>query len=145
MRLRAEYLYETKSTNEISFIYSRNKTYKISSLCSRQQLEKFLHLVFAYCGTYTLESQLKKKDIHNIQPGDVLIRGGSPGHAMIVADVAENENGKRIFLLAQSFIPAQNIHIVKNPNNQLLSPWYSINEIIKTPGFTFKNTELKTW
>jgi len=47
-----------------------------------------------------------------IEPGDVMIRAGSPGHAMLVVDVAEDERGRRIYLLAQSYMPAQDIHIV---------------------------------
>jgi len=41
-----------------------------------------------------------------------MIRAGSPGHAMLVVDVAEDERGRRIYLLAQSYMPAQDIHIV---------------------------------
>ena len=57
--------------------------------------------------------------------GDIFIEGGFPGHAMLVVDMAENiESGKRVFLLAQSYMPAQNIHIVKNQVKWGLSPWY---------------------
>ena len=34
---------------------------------------------------------------------------------MIVADVAFNKKGEKIFILAQGYMPAQDIHIVKNP------------------------------
>jgi hypothetical protein len=61
-------------------------------------------------------------------------------------DMAENVEGKRIFLLAQSYMPAQDIHILKNPRNKILSPWYELNtyqdEII-TPEWDFVQTDLR--
>ena len=53
-----------------------------------------------------------------MQIGDVFIKGGFPGHAVVVLDMAENDRtGQRVFLLAQSYMPAQDIHIMKNPTN----------------------------
>ena len=83
-----------------------------------------------------------------IQPGDVFVKAGSPGHAMIVVDVALNETTRRkIYLLAQGYMPAQDMHIVSNPNNSKLSPWYEINETekISTPGWIFDRNQLKRW
>ena len=79
--------------------------------------------------------------------GDVLIKGGSPGHAMLVVDMAINKEGKKIILLSQGYMPAQDIHIVKNPINGNLSPWYTAdNEIdINTPEWTFKPSQLRHW
>lgn len=47
--------------------------------------------------------------------GDVIVEGGSFGHAEIVVDMVEQEKrGDCIFLLAQSYILVQDIHVVKN-------------------------------
>ena len=55
----------------------------------RQQLEQFLEVVFSYCGTISLSKETKPvNDLNNLQAGDVFIKAGSPGHAMIVVDVA---------------------------------------------------------
>ncbi|WP_334296195.1 DUF4846 domain-containing protein [Clostridioides difficile] len=36
--------------------------------------------------------------------GDVFIVGGSPGHASIIMDMAENEKtGEKVFMIAQSY------------------------------------------
>jgi hypothetical protein len=77
----------------------------------------------------------------------VIIRGGFPGHAVIVMDVAVNASGKKIYLLAQSYMPAQDIHVLKNPMNADLSPWYEVNDdpIIYTPEYRFTKNELKRW
>ena len=55
-----------------------------------------------------------KVSIENIEIGDVFIQGGFPGHAIIVVDLAENEVGEKCFLVAQSYMPAQEIHVLKN-------------------------------
>ena len=48
--------------------------------------------------------------VTSMQIGDVLIQGGSPGHAVIVVDMAENPaTGEKLYLLAQSYMPAQDI------------------------------------
>ncbi|MBN2610182.1 MAG: hypothetical protein JXB00_01355, partial [Bacteroidales bacterium] len=51
----------------------------------------------------------------------------------------------KVFLLAQSYMPAQDIQILKNPNDKSISPWYSLDfegDLI-TPEWTFKKTDLK--
>ena len=49
----------------------------------------------------------------SLQPGDVFIKGGSPGHAVIVVDVAiYPQTGKKVFLLAQSYLLAHQIQIL---------------------------------
>lgn len=83
----------------------------------------------------------------DIEPGDVLIRGGFPGHAVIVMDVATNNKGSKIYLLAQSYMPAQDIHILKNFDSNNLSPWYEVTDetVIQTPEYNFSKYELKRW
>ena len=56
-------------------------------------------------------------------PGDVLIQGGYPGHALLVLDVAEAA-GKSYLLLGQSYMPAQQFHVVNNLLDPKLSPWF---------------------
>jgi hypothetical protein len=173
MRLRAEYLYAnhdffgidfyTEQGVRLNFVEWANglRVRQRSSELERYTLagdhhfcedracfDTYLNTVFTYCGTRTLERALTLIPLSNISPGDVLIHGGSPGHAMLVVDVAENAKGDRIFLLAQSYMPAQDIHIVKNPNDPNLTPWYPADPYqteVATPEWTFKTNELRTW
>lgn len=65
---------------------------------------------------------------------------------MIVVDMAaDGKTGKKIHLLAQGYMPAQDMHIVINPNDSTLSPWYELNddEQIITPGWLFEMTQLR--
>jgi hypothetical protein len=88
-----------------------------------------------------------RAEYRDIQPGNVFIRGGSPGHAVIIVDVAMNQStGRKIFLLAQSYMPAQDIHILKNPADPELSPWYEVDlnaKKIQTPEWEFGIEELR--
>ena len=54
--------------------------------------------------------------------------------------MAENNNAEKIYLLAQGFMPAQDIHVLVNVVDTDLSPWYKVNEksIIHTPEYTFR-------
>lgn len=148
MRLRAEYLFSKKRYNEIEFRDNNNKSYKWTKGNDRPAFERYMEQVFGWCGTASLSKQLKSvTDIKNIQPGDVFIKGGFPGHAMIVTDVAINKQGKKIYMLAQSYMPAQDIHIVRNPSVGEESCWYEVNdsEDIITPEWDFTRKDLKTW
>ena len=82
-------------------------------------------------------------DPSKIEPGDVFLRGGFPGHAVIVLDVAADETGARAFLLGQSFMPAQQIHVLKNPAGA--SIWYEARASgpLVTPEWKFNYTDLR--
>lgn len=79
-----------------------------------------------------------------MEPGDVFIQGGFPGPAVLVVDVAEDAKGRRVFLLSQSYMPAQEIHVLKNPNDPS-NPWYSAEDSgdLETPEWVFKRKSLK--
>jgi hypothetical protein len=49
--------------------------------------------------------------------------------------------------MAQSYMPAQNIHVLKNLNAGDLSPWYKLkeNETLKTPEWQFASGSLYTF
>ena len=147
MRLRAEYLLGNNKIDDISFADNNGKKYTYS-ITSEGSFERYLERVFTYCGTLSLERQMQRvHEFQAMQPGDVLIQGGSPGHAVIAVDMAVHSNGKKVYLLAQSYMPAQDIHILKNPTNPGLSPWYELesNSLIFTPEWTFKPGHLRRW
>ena len=131
-------------------VVNGNKTvWKKSSEPSNtyKDLRNYLDLVFNYAGSLSLSKSMKHKEFREISIGDVFIVGGSPGHAEIVVDVAENNSGVKIFLLAQSYMPAQETQILKNLNNELISPWYTTNVggLLITPQWSFNMGDLKTW
>ena len=63
-------------------------------------------------------------------------------------DVAMNRSGRKIYMVAQSYMPAQSIHVLKNPSGNSVSPWYvadnSLMRIV-TPEWTFTTDQLMEW
>jgi hypothetical protein len=147
MRLRAEYLYAQGRYAAIIFWDNEGQSYPFEKPYSRANFEKYLQRVFGMCGSASLEKQLHPAQWGQLQPGNVLIRGGFPGHAVMVMDMAEDSTGKKIYLLAQSYMPAQDIHILLNPANDDATAWYEAgeHETIRTPEWTFRQQQLKQW
>ena len=170
MRLRAEYLYSLSKYDKISFDFTNGQHIPYSKWRSGYKVKiennkaswiktnekqdtyasfrKYMDLIFAYAGTYSLAKQLKTVDLDDIKIGDVFIAGGFPGHAVLVIDMAINDYGKKCMLLAQSYMPAQNIHIIKNFTDSESSPWYLIENIesdnaLITPEWKFNINSLK--
>jgi hypothetical protein len=116
---------------------------------SYRNFKSYMNMIFNYAGTASLSKELTKVEVSKIQSGDVFIVGGFPGHAMMVMDIAKNKDGKTIFLLSQSYMPAQSIHVVNNFNAEkaTLGCWFSTDfgETLSTPEYTFKRGDLKRW
>lgn len=148
MRLRAEYLLSSGRKHEIVFYDNEKKAYRPGNQTDRSSFDRYMEEVFSWCGTLSLEKQLKTaKDPAVIHAGDVFIKGGSPGHAVMVMDVARDIQGRYIFMLSQSYMPAQDIHILRNPTDPAMSPWYSLKETgdLSTPEWDFQFQQRKTW
>jgi len=148
MRLRAKNLFATGQFNKISFTDYAGKTYAWKGEKDTVAFKGYLEQVFGWCGSASLEKQLTVvRDFNNISIGDVLIHGGFPGHAVMVIDLAENEKGEKIYLLLQSYQPAQDMHILINPVNSSTNPWYQAgtDRKIYTPEWHFEKQHLRSW
>lgn len=112
---------------------------------SDQSFRKYLRMVFSYAGTMSMEKETRPVKISEIKAGDVFLKGGSPGHVVMIADICENREGKKAFLLAQGYMPAQDFHILKNPQHRS-NPWYYEDELsypLITPEYQFNEGSLK--
>ena len=169
MRLRADYLFRNKKYDSIHFNFTNgfladygnwrkgkriivdgnevSWKQKAPPSDTEKDFWNYLEMVFSYAGTASLSEELNSVAIAEMQIGDVFIKGGFPGHAVIIVDMAADQStGAKVFLLAQSYMPAQELQLLKNPNNALLSPWYSISAIggeLRTPEWTFESGDLK--
>jgi hypothetical protein len=98
---------------------------------SRSSFRAYLDLVFTYAGTLSLQTEKQRPSRENMRPGDFFVLGGSPGHAVLVLDVAVNAAGERVALLGQGFIPAQDFQIL-SPGQD--GPWFSLEaDAVATP------------
>lgn len=169
MRLRAEYLWQKGRFDDIGFSfvngfsapYTRWRSgerirvagQEVSWVRRTGQSESYssfrgyLNMVFAYASTISLARDMSDRPIQAIEAGDVFIQAGSPGHAVTVMDRAVHpETGETLVLLAQSYMPAQDIHILNNFGDAAKSPWYSVRafaEMVNTPEWRFRKEDLK--
>ncbi|MEK7270494.1 MAG: DUF4846 domain-containing protein [Planctomycetota bacterium] len=167
IRLRAEYLFSRGRFDAVSFKFTSGDPARYADWRaglrpeisgSRVEWKKktapnpsyhsfraYLDVVFTYAGTLSLERELRSVPrVSDLRAGDIFIQGGSPGHAVIVADVAENPStSARAFVLVQGFMPAQDIHIVRNQSTG--TPWYpaSFGETLSTPHWAFAAKSLR--
>lgn len=167
MRVYAEYYWHTDQYDKIAFHFvngflaeyskwrqgyriqvSGNDTSWVKSASpdhSYQSLQEYLKIVFAYASTLSMEKESKKIPLADIRTGDIFIKGGSPGHVVMVVDVCKNKEGKKAFLLAQGFMPAQEFHLLKNPAHDG-DPWYYQGEVtypFATAEYTFEKGSLR--
>lgn len=114
---------------------------------SYESLVKYLRVVFSYAGTLSMDSfEAREIVLEEAEVGDVFLQGGSPGHVVMIVDICVNEEGKKAFLLAQGYMPAQEFHVLKNPLHEE-NPWYLEEEItypLSTPEYTFQEGSLKS-
>lgn len=168
MRLRGEYLYSVGRHDAIRFNFTSGDpcpwskykeglrpvmgakvtwAKKAEPSESHATFRSYMDLVFTYAGTASLEKELRRVgNLDSLQIGDVFIQGGFPGHAVLVVDVAEHpETHARKYLLVQSYMPAQDVHLLVNPSDPQLGPWYDAEATgpVETPEWTFLQTDLR--
>jgi hypothetical protein len=166
MLIRAEYFYQKKEYDKINFNFvsgfnaqyskwmqgyrinpnGKGSYYKKASPSNTyKDFRSFMNIVFGYAGTLSMEKEMKPQSLENMKIGDVFIMGGSPGHAVIIVDMAENDKGEKIFMLAQSYMPAQQTQILINPADRNMGVWYSLKgkTVLETPEWRFPLEKLR--
>ncbi len=79
---------------------------------------RWLELVFRYAGTRSL--RLDSDPADRIQPGDFYVQPGGPGHAVVVLDVADHPDGRRVALVGQGFMPAEDFHVLRAGHDRVI-------------------------
>lgn len=167
MRVYAQYFYETKQYERISFHFVSGfeanylkwrEGYSIrvngndvswykseEDHTSDESFIDYMHMVFMYASTISLDLESTSIQDEDIDVGDIFIHPGSPGHTVMVVDMCINDHGQKAFLLAQGYMPAQQFEILRNPLHEN-DPWYYTEELVypfKTPEYTFEQGSLK--
>ena len=169
MRVYGEYYYGKKAYNKITFplgngfiadfdkwrrgysiSVSGNKitwAYSSKNDSSYDSFKRFMRIVFAYSGTLNMDYSSKKIKLSEAKVGDIFVRGVSPGHVVMIADICKNKKGKNAYLLAQGYLPAQEFQLLKNPLHEA-DPWYYEEEIkypLRTPEYSFDKGSLRRY
>lgn len=170
IRLRADYLWDIDKKESVKFHFTNGDLYSWSDhkigvrpkLISSNKVEftktqsfdnsydnfrKYLDIVFTYAGTISLNNEtIKVTKNSEIEAGNVIVTPGSPGHAVIIVGTAQNSSGDKVYLIAEGYTPAQSIHILTNPFNGSLNPWYKLdvkkNQTV-TARYAFEKTNIR--
>jgi hypothetical protein len=152
IRLRAEYLFSRAAFVDIAFDFTSGDRYRFRSYAegitpavagskvswrqgrgngaSHASMRRWLDIVFTYAGTMSLSRELTPvESLSDAEIGDALILPGSPGHAVLVVDMATDPaTGRKAVLLAQGYMPAQSVHILADEGDAGLSPWFLVGQ-----------------
>jgi hypothetical protein len=146
IRLHAEWLWSTKQLHHLQYHFTsgdlstwhawangerfRIKGANVTRVTthgadhSRQNFRRWLETIFMYAGTGSLPRDSVAVKPTEVRAGDFFNQGGSPGHVVIVLDVAIKD-GKRVALLGQGFMPAQDFHVLKS-SKAIDSVWFHL-------------------
>ena len=166
IRIRSEYLWDANRKEDIGFNFTSghycswmqyakgfrpkingNKvSFHKTAIAdhSKENFYKYLNLIYMYSGTLSLYNELPKiNNVKDLKIGDMLIRGGSPGHIVMICDEVVNSKGEKLYLLFQGNTPAQSVHLVKNMEDSTISPWYKLekNAVIPVSNYTFGSSK----
>jgi hypothetical protein len=144
MRLRGEYLFAAGKANQARFPWAGGKRFGFDDwrrgLRPAQQgrrwtfeptarpgegyaaFRSYLEFMFSWTGTIHLVGEAPVKAAA-IQAGDFFIQGGSPGHAVIILDLARGPAGQLRALIGQGFMPAQDLHVLRGADG---NPWFTL-------------------
>jgi hypothetical protein len=165
IRLRAEYLFAVQRYHDITFQFTSGHRFAFEAYCkgmrpvingnqvsfshlsagcepSHAALRRYLDIVYAYAGTISLSRELHP--VSEITVGTVIITAGSPGHCSIVVDESTTGAGEKVYKLAESFMPAQSIYILRNTKDPGMGSWYPLKKgiTIETASYIFENYKL---
>jgi uncharacterized protein DUF4846 len=167
IRLRAEYLFSRGRFGAIAFdftsgdrapyerwregerpsVQARRVAWRTAAApdASHAGFREYLDTVFTYAGSRSLRRELSPAG-PGVEAGDVFVEGGSPGHVVLVVDVARS-GPRSVFLLVQSYMPAQEVHVLRNPGRPDLAPWYpaDFGERLTTPEWVFRKDDRRRW
>jgi len=113
---------------------------------SHADLRRYLDLLFGFASTRSLARELPPvPSLREAEVGDVFIRPGRPGHAVIIADMAADASGRRIALLVQGSMPARGIYVLNNMQHPELGAWFEFadGKPLVTSGYEFQPNELR--
>lgn len=96
---------------------------------SRASFEAWTRDLFTYAGSHSLAREGAAVPVADIMPGDFLSLGGSPGHAVVVLDVARDAAGAPVVLIGEGFMPAMSLHALAGP----LDGWWPTTEPLQIP------------
>jgi len=94
---------------------------------------EYLDTVFTWANSISVAQQAEVVEPKDLQPGDFFVHLSSPGHALLVLDIARKPSGQQLALLGQALNPAQYVFVLQAGRGA--TAWFSLRpgEPIITP------------
>lgn len=145
MRLRGEYLHSAGRAGRAAFRWAGGERFSFKQWAAglrpvkegrRWRFEakarpsrgygsfrRYLGYLFSWTGSMHMQGEPRVKKLEQARAGDFFIKGGSPGHAVVILDICEEASGGRRALIGQGFMPAQDLHLMRDAAG---SPWFRL-------------------
>jgi hypothetical protein len=126
MRFWAEY-HKSAGTLDKLFLFNYSGR-KMRFVSSGKSFINFLKSAFANTNSYSLKKGCSRVAASEIIPGDMFVQNerGGIGHVSVVLDACKSKQGKRLFLIGYSFMPAQEFHIEKSSDQYGTEGWFTV-------------------
>jgi hypothetical protein len=167
VRLRAEYLWASGKLDQAAFHFAsghlsswrewadgyrstvKGREVSLSKSAppdsSRTSFCGYLEGIFKYGNFDSLHHDTDKAADGAVEGGDVFLRRGRAGHAVMVLDVATDPRGCVAVLLGEGGSPPQTFHVLRGKDG---SPWFPLSRsapIDLGPKGTFQLADLRHW
>jgi len=106
---------------------------------NHKSFRRWLDLVFTYAGTASLaRDAVTISATEELHAGNFFVEAGFPGHAVLVLDIAQDRSGRKVALVAQGFMPAEDVHVLRS-SAALDGYWFPLpqtpGEVLDTPSW----------
>ena len=105
----------------------------------------YLETLFRFASGASLLDDSRPVRDATVAAGDILLRTGRGGHAVMVLDIAMDPHGQIRVLLGQGGRPAQTFHVLRDEGR---SPWFMVGQsrLIRLGRYgTFRVDQLRRW
>jgi hypothetical protein len=148
IRMYADWLWTRKQADQASFHFTSgdlarwadwragkvlrvrgNKVVQVSAKRAPNTYSAYrswLNTVFNYASTRSMHRDATRVTRSaDLKPGDFFLQGGSPGHVVMLLDIAAHPDGRRIALIGQGFLPAREFSVIKTRGDRVLeNVWF---------------------
>lgn len=124
MRFWADFHKDSRKLNRLYLLRYSGARRSFSS--SGKDYLGFLKMSFDETNSWSIKKGTNPVAQSDLRPGDMIVQNenGGVGHLSVILDSCRFEDGKKLFLIGYSFMPAQEFHIEANPKRR--DGWYDI-------------------
>ncbi|MSP71857.1 MAG: hypothetical protein EXR76_06705 [Myxococcales bacterium] len=100
----------------------------IARRADHPSFRRWLNLVFGYAGSRSLRLDTTAVPTDaDLRAGDLFVQGGSPGHVVVLLDIAQHPDGRRVALIGQGFMPAEDFHVLRGTTDAAIDGvWFNL-------------------